>query len=545
MLRLFTPVKENCIQSAAMLLKALKVNVTGNSLQEALQSHPDYPSLLSVSDVLMAYGVESVAFKGDAAYLHEIPTPFLAQLKKDNNRDAFTVVLSVENDTVRYFNPDKYCFENISIAGFEKKWVSKVILLAEAGENPGEKDYTRRHITQLRSKIMYYAGILAIPCITLAAGLLNILQHGKSALYPCLFTGLTLMGCIVTFLLLWYELDSHNPQLAQLCNYNKKTSCQAVLQSAASRIWGIRWSAIGFTYFSGGLLTLLLTGFSNMPALFILAWLNVIAAPYILYSLYFQWRVIKQWCILCLCVQGLLAAQLFTTLAGGWHTALPPDLFAVTTVLVPAAVAFLIPALFLHLFIPAYRSAKEGRGHYTELRRLKQNAQLFDALLARQKMITEDSNGLGIVLGNPNAAHKIIKVCNPYCGPCARAHKPLEELLHENPDVQVQIIFTASNLEGDRQSAPVKHLLAIAQSGNAGAIAKALDDWYLAEQKDYAAFAKVHPVNGALHAQDHMVEAMYNWCTKTDIAFTPTIFVNNYQLPEMYSVTDLKYFLSA
>jgi len=485
-----------------------------------------------------------VAFKSDTAYPGEIPTPFLAQLKTDGNRDTFTVVLSVDNDRLRYFNPDQHCVENISITAFAQKWVSKILLLAEAGENAGEKDYTQRRLAQLRNKIFHYAAISAIPGIALAAIALNILQHGTAALYPSLFAGFTLLGCVITLLLLWYEVDSHNPQLAQLCKYNKKTSCQAVLQSTASKIWGTKWSAIGFTYFSGGLLTLLLTGLSNPLSLSILAWLNIAAAPYILYSLYFQWRVIKQWCVLCLCVQVILAAQLLTAMAGGWHSSVLPA-FPVSMVLVPVGLAFLLPVLFLNFFIPAYRNAKEGSGYQTELRRLKHNAQLFDALLARQKMVTENSNGLGIILGNPHASHKIIKVCNPYCGPCARAHKPLEELLHENPDVQVQIIFTASNIEGDRQSAPVKHLLAIAQSGDTGAIAKALDDWYLAEQKDYDTFAKLHPVNGALHTQDQMVEAMYNWCTKTEIAVTPTIFVNNYQLPEMYSVTDLKYFLSA
>ncbi|PUZ29772.1 hypothetical protein DCC81_10130 [Chitinophaga parva] len=37
---------------------------------------------------------------------------------------------------------------------------------------------------------------------------------------------------------------------------------------------------------------------------------------------------------------------------------------------------------------------------------------------------------------------------------------------------------------------------------------------------------------------------MYEWCKKTNVTFTPTFFLNGYQLPENYSISDLKYFLS-
>ncbi|HEY2722735.1 MAG TPA: hypothetical protein VGI82_13465 [Chitinophagaceae bacterium] len=37
-----------------------------------------------------------------------------------------------------------------------------------------------------------------------------------------------------------------------------------------------------------------------------ISWLNIFALPYTLFSVYYQWKVAKQWCILCLAVQGLL-----------------------------------------------------------------------------------------------------------------------------------------------------------------------------------------------------------------------------------------------
>jgi protein-disulfide isomerase len=51
-------------------------------------------------------------------------------------------------------------------------------------------------------------------------------------------------------------------------------------------------------------------------------------------------------------------------------------------------------------------------------------------------------------------------------------------------------------------------------------------------------------MNGELTQQDDKVNDMKEWCNKTEISFTPTFFVNGHQLPEIYNVSDLKYFLS-
>jgi len=50
-------------------------------------------------------------------------------------------------------------------------------------------------------------------------------------------------------------------------------------------------------------------------------------------------------------------------------------------------------------------------------------------------------------------------------------------------------------------------------------------------------------MNGELTKQGNKIEAMEKWCKSADISFTPTIFINDYQLPDAYSIEDLKYFL--
>jgi predicted negative regulator of RcsB-dependent stress response len=109
----------------------------------------------------------------------------------------------------------------------------------------------------------------------------------------------------------------------------------------------------------------------------------------------------------------------------------------------------------------------------------------------------------------------------------------------------VQVLFTATVDADDKRNKPVKHLLALQQLHGQAIASKAMDDWYGATTKDYAAFAAKHPVSSdILVQQNDKVTAMKTWCEAIDIQFTPTFFINGYQLPEIYSIGDVKYLLS-
>ncbi len=540
----FLSTHDNCIKVTEELLSILKVRVTNTTLKNELYNHPDYPSLLAISDILTGYGIENISTQITIDKLVELPVPFIVPLKNTANAEGqFTVIESIQGDTIKYYRSEKYRWENISKEDFEKKWLSGIVLLVDAENAIDEKEYVAKRREEKRVNMAKAFTWLALPVLTMLACALMFAKYGLTVVFPIVFTLLTLMGCIISTLLLWYELDEYNPVLKQICGSGKKVDCGAVLNTKASKIAGISWSVIGFTYFTAELLALLFGGIANVRVLFILTGFNVLAIPYVFFSVYYQWRIAKQWCVLCLCVQSVLVLQLITVLIAKWYKIATVDTVFSGDVIIPILFAIAIPFIIVNLLLPAYRSAKGGRQNKAELQRLKHNPQIFEALLTKQKAIAESTEGLGIILGNPDASYKIIKVCNPYCGPCAKAHAPLEELLHNNPDIQIQILFTATTNADDIKAPPVKHLLAIAEGGEA-IVRQALDDWYLADQKDYEAFAVKYPVSNKLEQQDDKVNNMKEWCNKTGISFTPTIFVNGYQLPEIYDISDLKYFLS-
>ncbi|MDB4921457.1 vitamin K epoxide reductase family protein [Mucilaginibacter sp.] len=547
--------KTNGPEVAALLATLLRVNVSASTLKKEIEEHPDSPSLLSISDVLNNYGIENLAIKTDVDKLSEIPLPCITQIQAtEADFKYFTVVKEITDSHVQFFDSEKRRWASIAKDDFASRF-SGIVLLAQAGEKAGEKDYVQKIKAEKRARLGQYILTLCLPVLLCAAGVLAFTQVGNGALLPFLFSVFTLAGCAISTLLLWYEIDQHNPALQQICSSGTKVNCGAVLQSDAAKIAGISWSAVGFSYFMGLLLLLLFLGLANPVALFTASWLNTLALPYIVFSIYYQWRIVKQWCVLCLGVQGLLALQFATALIGGWHSIMPFSTLFTPIIFLQPLVAFAVPFIASAILLPFLQKAKDSKELTIKLQKLKHNRQVFEALLPKQKEVTEIPVGLGITLGNPNAAYKLIKVCNPYCGPCAKAHQPMEDLLDNNPDVQVQILFVATNDEHDNRTPPVRHLLAIAEKGNDSITKHALDDWYSAEKKDYGQFAGKYPMNGELNGQAAKIAEMKAWCDRTKIEFTPTFFValandesngqaTYYQLPEMYSVNDLKYFFS-
>jgi len=542
-MNLITPL-QNCEYTVVKLMRWLDAKITETTLRDDLRTHPDYPSLLCISDTLNAYNVENVALKTQVDNFSQFPVPFIAHIRDTHNGDqVFTLVHKAAAGKIWYEVPGKNKLTEENADEFTRRFAGHVLLL-DGSEAWAEKGYPAKRKEEKRKRFLNALALSVIPAIALLHIISLFIQYPPSSVvFPAVFLILTLAGCIISFLLLLFEIDSHNPVLKDICQAGKKLNCSAVLQSKASGIMGISWSSIGFCYFSGMLLCLLIQGTDNPGTLLLTGALALLALPYTFFSVYYQWRIVRQWCVLCLAVQAILLLQAVTVLTDAFLN-YPLSSLSFSEYFA-TGFCFVLPVVGLYVSLPATKESKGGKTHYESLQRLKHNRQVFEALLGRQKKIQHPADELGILLGNPNAAWQVIKVCNPYCGPCARAHPVLEELLHTNPDVSLQIIFTATGNDTDPGTAPVRHLLAFAQHYDEAVARQALDNWYNAQEKDYEKFADKYPVEKQqLEQQREKMETMKKWCEATQISFTPTIFINGHQLPEIYTIADLKYFLT-
>ncbi len=523
---------------AAQYIRQLNIPLTETTLKLQLLQNPYYPSLYSISNVFDKLHIPNQAFAVEEQDIEQIEPPFITYCSNQNTGKDFVLVTNITGKTVSYIAQHKKP-QTILKEDFIKHW-QKIVFVAEANTQSGEKDY----FTKLKSdkakknkQLILYTGIACL------IGLL-VYQfiHAAGAAYVFAATAIAitkLMGVAVTVLLLIYETDKTNSFVKNICTAGKQLNCDAVLKSKAGKIFGISWAEAGFFYFATTSLFLFWPGIefgTKMPWLAIVC---TLAAAYIPFSIYYQWRVVKQWCPLCLAVQATLTIELFWSAANFWSSkSIYPSL--TTGVLLAIGFSLLFPLITWYLLKPLLYAAKDAPLYKNAYKRLLYNPEIFNGLLHQQQQAPDGWQTMGIDIGNPEAANTIIKVCNPYCGPCAKAHPVLEEIIEHNKDVKVKMIFTATNAETDRANKPVKHLLAIAAKQNAQQTEKALDEWYMADKKDYEAFAAKYPMNGELQQQGSKLEHMGAWCKEAEITATPTIFVNGRRLPETYNINELK-----
>ena len=521
-------------------LRLLGVTINPSVVEDTLQHHHEYPSLLSFSDALTTWRIDNVMARIAKENLDQLPIPFLAHLLLPE--DALVLVTSIDGSQVQFLIDEKKRVQ--PVAEFLAKW-SGIALLAEKTDKSGESILTggedREGVNRWTIPILVFSLLVLV--------LVSAISFRQVAALPAFITYISLvllhiLGVAATWLMVWHSIDKDNAELQKFCSANANINCNSVLTSRYARLFSwLSWSDIGLMYFATGLLALIVAGLiRSVPLFSLVAWLSVVPLPLVLLSVYFQWRVIRQWCLLCLCIQLILLLQLSVSFAGGLFSVelLSPPTISVGMILLALGGMTSCTVLTAVTLLIRSRKAKQLQ---KDLVALKFNPQVWQTLLQSQKQVTVATQGLGINLGNPGAINTLVKVYGTHCEPCAKAHPEMEKLLEENKNLKMQIIFKISN-DGSIPKTPiVEHLLAIAEKGDEKLTLKVLNDWYLSDSKDYDQFKAVNPISSELQQQNSKIEAMDKWCMEMEIKYTPTVFINGYELPEIYTVEDLKYLL--
>lgn len=533
----------NIYTTCNVLFKLLIIKVSTSSLKHEINKHVYFPSLLTVKDVLQKFGVESNAIKRNQYSLNDFEPPFIVPLqKKEWSISYFTVVKEVSEKIIEYFDPIDLVWKKESLSIFEL-WDKNIILLVDKQDINGEPDYKEKRKNELKSKIVnkfpLYTSLILI-LLSLGLGYSNQ-SSGFRFISGYILLILSLLGAGLSFLLSWYEVDKQNPFLREVCSGKKNINCNAVLSAERASFHGVEWSILGLCYFIGNILAILFLGINNPTVISVLLGIAILISPYIVFSLYYQYRIVRQWCILCLGVQAVIFLQLITAIfyfisnkisIGTFNPQLVVNSFLFFT-------GILTFGIYGFSFI---KKARVGKMYERKWKRLKANPHIFKSLLSQQPKIKNYPSHLGVSLGSPDAATEIIKVCNPYCGPCSESHPILEDIIRNNNDVKLRIIFTAEDKEEDIKAQPVKHFMALSDVKSSYEMQEVMDDWYVNDeiQKDYQRFADKYPLNEELDRQGSKLSAMKSWCDEMNIRATPTIFINGYELMDTYSIKELK-----
>jgi uncharacterized membrane protein/glutaredoxin len=531
--------RTNLANVAILYAKQLQIPITAHTLKEQLEQNPYFPNLYSLRNVFDKLSIANEAYNINKEELQQFQPPFIAYYNNSITGKDFILVTEQTNREISYIS-EKKKVNKVSREQFLNDF-QEIVFVAEPNSNSGDKDYSKKlkkeKLLIFKRKALIAGGIFLL-ILSLIFCVSNLSQ-GYLLTWASLIL-IKLLGIATTILLLIYDIDRNNNFVRNICTVGKQANCDAVLGSKDSKILGISWGEIGFFYF------LATTFFILLPQIIFsdkIAWLQIASitvSPYILFSIYYQWRVVKQWCPLCLMAQAVLLMELIWSVANYWkHPVLPIASFPI---FISIAFCIILPIVAWYSIKPIIVKAKMALSFKAAYRRLLYNPSIFNQLLQQQVIVPDGWQQLGITIGNPSAANTIIKVCNPYCNPCAKAHAVLEEIIQHNSDINLKIIFTATNDYNDRGNKPVKHLLAIAAVKEMAYTQQAVDDWYLADKKDYEIFAQKYSISDTeLYQQELKIDAMTKWCKEAKIIATPTIFINGKKLPETYNIDELKY----
>lgn len=504
-------------------LKLLKVKHTKSYSTKLYNEHPHKYNLFGLSKMLSYYGVENAATKIEDKEndIYNIETPFIAFTGNE-----FVIVHETTNDNVSYISENGNITINSKI--FCQYWTG-VILLAEPNSESSEPNYKynrQKELFNLIQKVLLFSSIFII----------FLLIYISNSIYSNL--GITigllsnLLGIYIGYLLVQKQIHIHSKYTDKICSLFKQSNCNDILESKDSKLFGvIGWSEVGLGYFISNTLILLC-----IPQLIsYLTIVNLCALPYSFWSVWYQKIKAKQWCPLCLMVQGLLWIIFFVNLMFSF---VQIPVFNITNILTIACI-YLVPILTINILIAILSDSQKQEQITQELNSIKANEIVFLTLLKKQHFYEVNNSTSNIIFGNSNGKILVTVFTNPHCAPCGKMHARIEELLKQNNELCIQYIFSSFHEDLDSSS---KFLIAIYLNENINETKKIYSDWFEKGKYEKESFFEKFQLNIENEKVENEFKKHESWKQDSGLRSTPFILVNGYKLPDNYKIEDLAFF---
>jgi len=490
-----------------------------------MQSHPDYPFLLSITDTFTFFKIDNGAFKLEFSEIKLLPNDFITLLKEGNSKPQLVYIKKKEKKYQIIKGNEVFEIDEIIL---KEKWLG-IVLLVEKSESK------EAVVINNEDKISTFFLLLFSVMLIIV---LFFLSKDVSSLLYLIFPALGLIFSIVALKDLF---GVKSKILNQLCNITVSTSCESVISSKRWNVFKIvnfsDLSIIFFAFQFYGFLVFNLTG-SVKEYFYLQKIIHFAIIPVIFISFYYQKFIEKKWCPICLVISGIILSEMF------YLFLIKSDIhnFSINAVLVFGFTFMHI--VFVWIFLKKLLTKqKELKEFYIKSRRFQRNYKLFkNSLLSTEKININPINFIN--LGDPNSRIKISLITSPFCSYCKDVHKIIDSILetHEKK-IQVKLIFK-TNFELDSEEVKMffRNLLSIYISKGEEAFKTKLADFFEYNKIDERNLLQKKQLN--IEKLDVFYSNMNIWCLKNDINFTPNIFINGYQYPSFYEIEDLKYFIA-
>lgn len=499
-------------------LDALDICYTKRFTRNLFEEHPHKNNMYGLKKMLDVYGVNTLGVYVEKKKLSELNFPCILHTHGD-----FVIGLSSDANTIKFLQHGKETTLTHDV--FSKTWTGNALVVQET-TNATEPDYKEHQRDELISFVKAYS----IPVMLVLAVIIGLVSNlGSINVFEAMRILLSCSGIFVCAMLMEKQLYGESRYGDRVCSLFHHADCSSVLDGPMAKVFGISWSEIGLGYFAANILLLVLIPSSSEFVTVI----NWIAMLYGLWSIYYQWRVAKSWCVLCIIVQtiiwamGIIAAMpYFTT----------PFMFSLICSL-QSCIVFTISIVAVHQYASACTTEKECVHAVQRYRALKANGDVAKALIEKSEYHETTLSDSSIIFGNPNAKIRLTILSNPHCNPCARMHKRVERLLSmKEKEICVQYIFSSFNETLEDSS---RYLIYCYISNHIDEALRKLASWYAKDKFDYERILKNNVEHLHTEEIENEMEKHRNWRNRTSITATPTILVNGHILPKEYVLEDL------
>lgn len=520
---------ENIPSVTYRLIRYFGIKITYETTRELIKSDPDYPSLKSICNFLNNQGIINYALRLEESDLFGLDRPFLAHI----NDKGWKIILiySIRNMRVIYIDSLKGK-RIMNIQDFLKIW-DGVILITEANATKGQIDYQSKKANEIIRNTIIYIVFATIFFIVLYGIFWNIAEvSGKLNTVRVSIIFIHILGLVFSLFLFQNELNINTYVTNKLCHISANSDCEAVTKSAVSRIFGnVTWADVGIIYFSYGLIVLSLCRGINSISL--IKFFSILTIPFPIFSILYQWLKIKKWCPLCLSVQIILMIECIILMSS---IKIP----VLNTSIVFLSLLILMTVLILTLLVKFLLISEAERDHFKiNHLKLKRDPALFEQQIKRATRISLPKVNTIITFGDQQSQIIITAFISPFCSACSKKFSEILELIKKEIRIKVCLVFPNTNDE--LASKLIKQVFLYAKSEKSNESLYLLEKWYKADKT--LRYKIVNNLNGQTDSVEF--EEMMNNNQKlfqiANIHQVPIIIVNDYVLPEIYSLQDIEF----
>lgn len=497
-------------------LKATRNQIHINEFENLYSSHPNYPSLLSVTDSLTQIGVENMAAKVPFRHFDQLPATFFAELEF-KNKDFYLVEKRDNNVSIE---DEKESFKLISKEDLEKHWTGLILAIDEAKSNEQKLNYIRKG-----DKVVFLMSFLVL--FSYSTSNLSFIET--------LYLIFVAVGLVLSLKICENYFQINNEIESKLCSLNQNFSCKNIINTKSySFSKYIEFVDMPILFYSVAFLSQIL----GIQSMFYFGVVSLISVPILIYSIYLQGFVFKKWCVLCLSIAltNLLIALIFILNFN--------DFAFSKTILFQIFVLSITVALVWFSIKKQILNANEKETKLNGLLRFKRNEEVFESLSKDLNEVDLFKSLAKIQLGNPDAKNTITLFLSPSCPHCHTAYQEALDLIKKNPEqVNVEIGYNININNLDNPYLDVAKTIFSLYNAQKD-FKQALDDWHLKNMKLDHWLSKWKEKQEFM-VENNQLETQLQWCMKNDLNFAPVKIFNQRMMHRNYQINELFYFFES